>query len=327
ITVLPGVEVAGLSDTLPLGRNRTWGVGVQGVQYPPGARPSVYPRIVDQHYLQAMKIPLRAGRYFDERDNATGEKAIIINETLAHRLWPDEPNRDPIGAILTVNGGSKVIGVVANVRHGSLEESGGNEQYLNYHQIGDWTAMEMVVRLASPKAGEDGSSRSFESMVPEVRAALTAYDPELPSGDYYPLERLIDNAVAPRRLTMQLLGGFSALALTLAALGLYGVIAYSVVQRTQEIGIRMAVGAQRRDVLELILRGGLKLVVTGVALGLVGSFALTRFLRSQLYGVSAQDPATFAAIAMLLIVVAALACLFPAFRATKVDPMIALRAE
>jgi putative ABC transport system permease protein len=317
VAALPGVEAAGLSDTLPLGRNRSWGVGVQGVQYPPGTRPSVYPRIVDHHYLQAMKIPLRAGRYFDERDDAKSEKAIIINETLARRLWPDDPNRDPIGAILTVNGGSKVIGVVANVRHGSLEDSGGNEEYLNYHQISDWTAMEMVVR----------SSRSFESLVPEVRAALAAHDPELPNGDFYPLERLIDNAAAPRRLTMQLLGGFSALALTLAALGLYGVIAYSVVQRTQEIGIRMAVGAQRRDVLGLVLKGGLKLVVIGVALGLAGSLALTRLLRSQLFGVSAQDPATFAAIAVLLLGVATFACLLPAFRATKVDPMIALRAE
>jgi putative ABC transport system permease protein len=317
VSALPGVEAVGLSDTLPLGRNRSWGARIQGVVYPPGKAPGVYPRLVDQHYLQAMKIPLRAGRYFDDRDNASGEKTVVINENLARRLWPDEPDRDPIGQIVTLNGGSKVIGIVGNVRHGSLEETGGNEVYLNFRQSGDWTAMEMVVR----------SSRPFESLVPEVRATLAAYDPELPNAEFYPLDRLIDNAVAPRRLTTQLLGGFSALALTLAALGLYGVISYSVVQRTQEIGIRMAIGAQRRDVLRLVLRGGLQLVVVGIVLGLVAALALTRVLQSQLYGVTAHDPLSFAGNAALLLAVATLACLLPALRATKVDPMTALRAE
>ena len=317
VAALPGIEAVGLSDTLPLGRNRTWGVGAQGIQYPPGTYPSVYPRIVDQHYLQAMQIPLRAGRYFDDRDDAKAEKTIIINQNLARRLWPDQPDRDPIGQMLTVNGGMKVIGVVGNVRHGSLEEAGGNEMYLNFRQTGDWNAMEMVVR----------SSRPLETLAPEVRAALTAHDPSLPSGEFYPLERLIDNAVAPRRLITRLLGVFSTLALTLAALGLYGVIAYSVVQRTQEIGIRMAIGAQRTDVLQLILRGGLKLVALGVAIGLAGAFALTRVLQSQLFGVTAHDPLVFAGNAVLLLLVATAACLLPALRATRVDPITALRAD
>ena len=314
VSSLPGVEAVGLSDTLPLGRNRTWGAGARGVQYPPGKYPIAYPRIVDHHYLQAMQIPLRAGRYFDDRDDAakTGN-VVIINENLAHRLWPD---RDPIGQMLDLNGGTTVIGVVGNVRHSTLEEAGGNEMYFDFHR-GGWNAMEMVVRSARPP----------ESLAPEVRAALAAYDPSLPSAEFYPLERLVDNAVAPRRLITRLLGFFSTLALTLAALGLYGVIAYSVVQRTQEIGIRMALGAQRTDVLQLILRGGLKLVALGVAIGLAGSFALTRVLQSQLFGVTAHDPLVFAGNAALLVAVASAACLIPALRATRVDPMTALRAE
>jgi predicted permease len=313
VAALPGVEAVGLSDTLPLGRNRTWGAGAKDVQYPPGQYPTAYPRIVDHHYLQAMQIPLRAGRYFDERDAATAEKVVILNENLARRLWPD---RDPIGQMIDQDGGTKVVGVVGNVRHGSLEEAGGNEMYFDYHH-GNWNAMEMVVR----------STRPPESLVREVRAALAAYDPSLPNAEFYPLERLIDNAVAPRRLITRLLGFFSTLALTLAALGLYGVIAFSVVQRTQEIGIRMALGAQRGDVLQLILRGGLKLVALGVAIGLAGAFALTRVLQSQLFGVTAHDPLVFAANAALLFAVATFAGLLPALRATRVDPIIALRAE
>ena len=314
IAALPGVEAVGLGDTLPLGRNRTWGVGAKGVQYPPGTWPIAYPRVVDSHYLQAMQIPLRAGRFFDERDNASGEKTAILNENLARRLWPD---RDPLGEMINLGGGTKIIGVVANVRHGALEESGGNEMYFNYHQGADWNAMEMVVR----------STRPPQSLVPEVRAALAAHDPGLPNAEFYPLERLVDNAVAPRRLITRLLGFFSTLALTLAALGLYGVIAYSVTQRTQEIGIRMAIGAQRADVLQLILVDGLKLVALGVALGLAGALALTRVLHNLLFGVTAHDPLVFAVNAALLLAVATIACLLPALRATRVDPIVALRAE
>ena len=150
---------------------------------------------------------------------------------------------------------------------------------------------------------------------------------EPPNGRFYPLEQLIDNAVGARRLTTQLLGFFSALALTLAAIGLYGVISQSVVQRTQEIGIRMAIGAQRQDVLGMILVSGLRLVSIGVALGLVGAFALTRVLQTLLFGVTAHDPITFAGNAALLVSVATAACLFPALRATRVNPIIALRSE
>ena len=314
VAALPGVEAVGMSDVLPLGRNRTWGVRAKGVDYPAGKGPSVFPRIVDRHYLQAMQVPLRAGRYFDERETADSQKTVIINEHLARELWPD---RDAIGQQITQDGGRTVVGVVGNVRHGTLEEAGGNEMYLHYRQTGDWAGMEMVVR----------STREPASLVPEVRAALARYDPSLPNGEYYELERLVENAVAPRRLTTELLGFFSALAVTLAAIGLYGVIAQSVVQRTQEIGIRMAIGAQRRDVLGLVLFGGLRLVAVGVALGLAGAFALTRVLQTLLFGVTAHDPLTFVGNAALLVAVASAACVLPALRATRVNPIIALRAE
>ncbi len=317
VAALPGVDSVGLSDTLPLSRNRTWGAGAVGIRYPDGKYPIAFPRIVDQHYLQTMKIPLGAGRYFDDRDTATSERAIVINESLAKSAFPD--GRDPLGQKLAVGGdrGSTVIGIVADVRHGSLEKSGGGEMYLNFRQGDDWNAMEMVVRSARPTA----------SLVPEVRAALAAFDPSLPNGEFYELDRLIDNAVAPRRLITRLLGFFTSLALGLAMIGLYGVIAFSVTQRTREIGIRMAIGAQRSDVLRLILQGGLKLVGLGIVLGLAGAFVLTRLLQSFLYGVTSHDPLSFAANAAILLVVASLACLLPALRATEVDPVVALRAE
>jgi predicted permease len=280
--------------------------------YRPGEGPSVFPRIVDEHYLQAMRIPLRAGRFFDERETATSEKTVIINENLAQALWS---GRDAVGQVITQDGGRTVIGVVGNVRHGSLEQAGSNEMYLHYRQTGDWRGMEMVVRSTRPPA----------SLVPEVRAALAAYDPSLPNNEFYELERLIENAVAPRLLTTRLLGFFSALALTLAGLGLYGVIAYSVTQRTQEIGIRMAIGAQRRDVLQLVIAGGLQLVALGVGCGLVGAFFLTRVLNNLLFGVTAHDPLVFAGNAALLFSLATVACVLPALRATRVDPIVVLR--
>jgi putative ABC transport system permease protein len=311
---LPGVEAVGLSDTLPLGRNRTWGAGALGVQYRPGEYPIAYPRIVDHGYLDAMKIPLRAGRFFDERDAGDAEMTIVINEALARRLWP---GLDPIGRMMAQNEGSRVIGVVGDVRHGSLETSASNEMYLDYRQNESWSGMEMVVR----------SSRPSESLIPDVRSALTAYDPSLPNGEFYELERLVSNAVAPRRLITRLLGLFSTLALSLSALGLYGVIAYSVSQRTQEIGIRLAVGAQRTDILRLVLRGGLTLVALGIALGLLLSLAFSRLLSTLLFGITAHDPAVFATIASLLLAVALAASLLPALRATTVNPVTALRAE
>lgn len=314
VSAIPGVQSVGLTDTLPLGRNRTWGAGVRGVTYAAGQYPIAFPRLVDHRYLETMKIPLRAGRYLEERDQAESEKVIVINETMAHLISPD---RDPLGLVLQVNGESRVVGVVGDVRHGTLEEKGGPEMYLSVRQIDDWGAIDLVVR----------SSRSLSSLAPDVRAVLKSFDRDLPASEFTSLDQIVDRAVAPRRLITSLLGAFSGLALGLAALGLYGVIAYSVSQRTREIGIRMAVGAQRQDVLRLILGEGFKLALIGVGLGWVGALAATRVLGSLLFGVTATDPVVFAANGTVLLIVALLACALPARRAARVDPMVALRAE
>lgn len=314
VEAVPGVESVGLTDSLPLGRNRTWGVRAKGETYTRETFPSAYPRMISPGYIRAMKIPLRAGREFTEHDTADSQKVLVINETMARRLWPD---RDPIGQI-ALNGRSEwqVVGVVGDVRHGALEQAAGLEMYFPMAQNRDWNSLDLVVRAKLP----------IESLVAGVRGALRSVDPDLPS-DYQPLAQLVDHAVSPRRFITALLGMFSLLALILASLGIYGVISYSVTQRTNEIGIRIALGAQTRAVLKLIIAQGVKLAAIGLGIGLTSAFVLTRMLSSLLFGVGATDPLTFAGIALLLTGVAMLACYVPARRATRVDPMIALRYE
>ena len=319
IAAVRGVESAGLTDTLPLGRNREFLVGTKGEDYLPGQMPVAFPRIVDQNYLQTMGIALRAGRYFDAHDIDGAEKVVIINETLARNLWP---GRDAVGQILRVGGLGEwlVAGVVEDVRHSTLEEKPSGEIYLKFHQsggLGEGRAVELVVR----------TSRLPKSLVRDVRAASKEFDPTLPSSEFTTLEQIVDRAVAPRRMITNLLGGFSSLALVLASIGLYGVIAYSVGQRTHEIGIRLAIGAQCSHVLRLIVGEGLKMAMIGVALGLIAAWFVTRVLKNMLFGVSATDPFIFAINAAIMIAVDALACWLPARRATKVDPMEALRYE
>jgi len=315
VAAIPGVESVGLTDTLPLGRNRTWFAGVKGVSYSPGNFPIAFPRMVDHRYLQTMRIPLRSGRYFDARDTAETEKVIVINETMARGLWPGQ---EAVGQVVSLGRTEwRIVGVVGDVRHGTVEERSGPEMYLNFRQMSDWNAIEVVVRAARPA----------QSLVPDVRAALKAYDPTLPNSEFTTLEQVVDRAVAPRRLITNLLGTFSSLALLLASLGLYGVIAYSVSQRSRELGIRMAIGAQRGDVLRLVLREGLTTAGVGVVLGLIGALLATRLLKSMLFGVSATNPIIFAVNALILMAVALAACLIPARRASRIDPMEALRHE
>jgi putative ABC transport system permease protein len=311
---LPEVESAGLSDTLPLGRNRSWGVVVKGQTYRPGD--DAFPRIVDAGYIKTMRIPVRFGRDFDPHDTAATEKVIIINETMARKLWH---GKDALGQILMPGGSVEyhVVGVVGNVRHSALEEQAGLEMYLLGAQRGWDVEEQLVVRSKGPLA----------SLVPAVRGTLREIDPAMPVDEFTSLGQIIDQAVSPKRLVTILLGLFSLLALALASVGIYGVIAYSVSQRTQELGIRLALGATTRDVLELVIGEGMKPVLIGLIIGLFSSFLLTRVMRSFLFGITATDPLTFAANTLLLCAVALLACWLPAHRATKLDPMEALRYE
>jgi putative ABC transport system permease protein len=313
VEAIPGVESVGLTDTLPLGRNRSWAVLAKGETYPNGQVPIAFPRIIDHGYLKTMRIPLRAGRDFTAHDTAESEKALIVNETMARRLWP---GRDAVGQIALLGSEWRVVGVAGNVRHSALEQEAGLEMYLPITQSGSGS-VELVVR----------AKLSPEALAPSVRAALNKVDPRLPTSEFQMLGQLVDQAASPKRLVTLLLGGFSLLALTLAALGIYGVISYSVTQRTHELGIRVALGARAADVFKLVIGQGMLPVVIGLALGMAAAAALTRLMTGLLFGVSATDPLTFAGIALLLIAVALLACYIPARRAAKVDPMIALRRD
>lgn len=311
---VPGIESVGLTDALPLGRNRSWGVAAKGETYAEGQFPLAFPRIIDPGYLKTMRIPLRAGRNFTEQDTAESERVLIINETMARRLWP---GKEAVGQIaLQGNRECRIVGVVSDVRHSTLEQEAGLEMYLPFTQSGSGS-FELVVRTKLPT----------ETLAPNVRAALANVDPKLPTSEFQTIEQLVDRAVSPKRLVTFLLGGFSLLALILAALGIYGVISYTVTQRTQELGIRLALGARALDVLKLVIGQGMLPVLVGLGIGLASAVALTRLMAGLLFGVSATDPTTFASIALLLSLIALLACYLPARRAAKVDPVIALRCD
>jgi predicted permease len=311
---VPGIEEAGLTDALPLGRNRTWGVAAKGQVYTRDNYPSAFVRIVSDGYLKAMGIRLVAGRDFTERDTPSSELVIIINETLARRLWPGQ---DPIGQVVTQDGGRRVVGVAGDVRHVALEQTSGSEMYLPIRQTNDYSSVDLVVRTALPPA----------RLASAVRAALKPIEPNLPASEFRTLQQIVDKSVSSRRFVVLLLAGFSAFALILASLGIYGVISYSVNQRTQEIGIRMALGASARDLQARIILQTLGLAAMGMLLGTVASWILARALSSLLFGVTSTDPVTFLGMLATLTAVAAIAGYLPARRASRIDPMAALRAE
>jgi len=313
---IPGVSAVAITDALPLGRNRTWGSGAKGVQYEKGRSPSAFVRIVSDGYPRAMGIPLRSGRDFTERDTRSTERVVVINETLARNLWPGE---DPIGKYILYACGpeQRVIGVVGDVRHLALEQGSGNEMYLPMRQCGDHSSADLVVRSTLQPA----------ELASAVRSALKPIAPNLPGNEFRTIQQLVDKSVSPRRFVVLLLGGFALFALLLASLGIYGVISYSVSQRTQEIGIRMALGASARDLQTRIVLQTLSLAGIGMVLGTAASLALAQTISGMLFGVTPTDPATFAGMLLVLGMVAALAGYLPARRASRIDPMMALRAE
>ena len=311
---VPGVSAAGLTDVLPLGGDRSWGVGVKGVTYAKGQFPEAFVRIVSEGYFEATGIPLRAGRFFTARDTPNNEKVIVINETLARTLWPGQ---NAIGQVMSQDGGRRVIGIVADVRHHALEDAADSEMYIPMRQTGDYAAVDLVVR----------TTHSLDGLAPALRAELRAVDPNLPANELRTLQMLVDRAVSPRRFLVMLLAGFAAFALLLASLGIFAVISYSVTQRVQEIGLRMALGASASELQRSIVGQTLKLAGMGLAIGIAASFALAGAIRDLLFGVTANDPMTFIGMAALLLTVAAIAGYFPARRASRIDPMIALRAN
>jgi predicted permease len=302
-----------MTDALPLSRDRSWGLAKKGVQYPPGQFPLGHPRVVDWRYLQTMKIRLVSGRLFDERDTADRQGVLIINEKAAKRVWPGE---SPLGQETNFGGNRRIVGVVANVRHQALEEEGGLEAYLLISQFNS-NSMEMVVR----------TRLDIAAIAPSVRAALRELDPALVGGDYQALGALIDRAVSPRRFMMTLLAGFALAALLLASVGIYAVIAYSVGQRRQEIGIRMALGAPASSVRATVLAKTAILAGAGIVIGGLGALFLGRLTASMLYGVEPADPVSFAATVAVLVVVALMAGFWPARQAARIDPLSALRGD
>ncbi len=321
LKTLPGVESVGAISNLPLGGGVTsFTFAIEGRPAPPGVmNPHTDGRVATPDYLQTMKIPLLRGRHFTERDNADARLVAIIDETLARQFFPGE---DPVGKRITIEGPDEnpiwreIVGVVGAIRHKGLDAELKAQLYYPHAQS---TAgfMSVVVRTANEPA----------SLTSAVRGAVRAVDKEQPVYNVRTMGEVLNNSVSQKRFSMFLLTIFAAVALVLAAVGIYGVMAYTVTARTNEMGIRIALGARSIDILRLVVGQGMILALAGVALGLIIAFGVTRVMSSLLYGVSATDPVTFAAIALLLTGVALLACYIPARRATKVDPMIALRYE
>jgi putative ABC transport system permease protein len=333
LTALPGVESASAINHLPLAGDwwGTW-LAIEGRPAPrPGQELEVIWRIARPDYFRTMGVPLRAGRDFNERDTADAPGVVILNETLARRQWPAE---NPIGKRVTMDDPRDnsraprwmtVVGVVKDVKQNSWTDAPANEIYLPFQQgggfyagtAGHFSSMSIVVRTTVDP----------QTLATAAQEAVRSINRNLPVSGVVTMEQVVSDAIWQQRFNLQLIGLFASLALTLAAIGLYGVMSYSVAQRTREVGLRMALGAQRRDVVRLVVGQGMKLAVLGLGLGLAASVALTRLMRQLLFGVSATDVPTFALVTGSLAFVALLACLIPARRATRVDPMIALRYE
>ena len=311
---VPGIAAAGISDVLPLDGDRGWQVSGKGQVYDNAHHPEAFVRVVSDGYFEALGIGLKSGREFTESDRASSGPVVMVNETLARTLWPGQ---DAVGQMMTQDNGRRVVGVVADVHHGGPERLGGSEMYLPMRQTGDYAAMRLVVRTALPP----------DSMAAGIRTALRPLDPNLPVTEFQTLQGLVDKVVSPRRFLVILLTGFAGFALLLASLGIYALISYSVNQRTKEIGIRMALGASSWLVRRGVLTRTLRLALAGVALGTLGSFALSKWIESLLFGTRPANPAVFSGVGLLLCAVALVAAYVPARRASRIEPLQALRTE
>jgi putative ABC transport system permease protein len=323
IRALPGIQSAALASALPLaGPTRLLFVEIEGRHEEPGKEPSVDANFVSPEYFQTMGIQIRAGRPFTSQDGAEAPRVVIINETLVRRFFPNE---NPIGHRLSFMGNelATIVGVVGDAYNRGLDSEVYPEVYGPGMQNPKFMGNLLVARVVFGQNNPSGLS----SLAAAIRKQAQAIEPNEPVNQVVTMDERLSNSVAIRRFQMLLLGVFANIALVIAAVGIYGVISYAVSQRTQEIGIRMALGAQASDVLRMVIWRGMRLTLIGVAIGLAAALALTRVMKNLLFNVSATDPATFALIALLLVGGTFIASYIPARRATKVDPLVALRSE
>jgi putative ABC transport system permease protein len=324
VALVPGVVAVAANSDAPLVGQKPWYRGGFSLEGQPVAEreqnPLVNYQAVSPDYFRVMEIPLLRGRFFNDHDTVrpNGHRDVaIINQRLAQRMWP---NGDAIGKRLNCdeedNACAEIVGIVGDVKHNSVTDEFGYDLYYSCYQSYSKQNHFIARTQGDPL-----------SIAPAIKQAIWEVAPDTGIFNVMPVATLSANTVWQRRLSGMLFGIFSAVALVLAAAGIYGVMAYFVAQRTQEIGVRLALGAQRRDVLKLVLRKGMALAVIGLTLGVAGAIALTRFMRTLLFEVTPTDPLTFCAVALCLVVVALVACYVPARRATKVDPLVALRYE
>ena len=322
LRTLPGVQAVGAGANLPL---RASDYAIERSFIPEG-RPRAADEAVDASwstitpaYFEALQVPLLAGRTFNERDNASARKVVIVNRKVAIKHFGSETAA--IGKRLTIWRDEKfpreIVGVVGETKPGALEEESGAQIYTPHSQDGSWGFMTLAIRTTADPA----------AMTSTLRREVLGLDKDLPIFNVKTMEDVVAQSIGSRRLSTMLLSVFAGVGLLLAAVGIYGVMAYTVTQRTQDIGIRMALGAQAGDVLRMVVSQGMTLALIGIGVGLVGVLGLTRVIANLLFGVTATDPLTFAAISLLLAFVALLACYLPARRASSVDPVIALRSE
>jgi putative ABC transport system permease protein len=323
VRVLPGVKHAGFTSELPLG----WPGGrTNFIAEGTAPSPALYranERVITPGYLEALRIPLIRGRFFNQDDGVTAPPVVIINQTMARMFWPGQ---DPIGKHLKFEGmnspspWAQIVGIAGDVHTWNLEVPPGPEMYFPHWQAASDDHMTLFQLAVETEGNPMG-------LADALRHAIQSVDADQPADNIYPLDWRVDGNVAPRRMQAALIGSLAMLALVIAAVGIYGVMAYLVSQRTQEMGIRMALGAQRRDVVMLILSRGAKIVLLGVSIGISAAVVLTRLIQSLLFEVRAADPSIFAGVGALLVIVSLVACVVPAQRAGSVDPVRALRAE
>jgi putative ABC transport system permease protein len=317
---LPGVQAVGAINTLPFaGPHSGTSLQIEGQpKPPPGQKLSTGICVTDANYFQAMQIPLKRGRLFTAQEAKEMRHVVVVNETFARKIFPGQ---DPLGQRVTINmkdtnEPTEIIGVVGDTKHLGLDTDLEAMAYWPQPEL-VYSAMTLVIRTQGDPA----------SIAPAARGVIRNIDPEQPIGEVSTMEGLLAKSVSRSRFSAILLSIFSLVALVMAAVGIYGVMSYSVQQRTHEIGLRMALGAQQRDVLRLIVKQGIVLGLIGVAAGLVASFVLTRLIVSLLFEVPSTDTRTFAAVAVGLFLITLIACYIPARRATKIDPLVALRYE